>query len=69
MSLVRFCRVCYVTLRPNSAALDDTVQVSAVVTNTGSRTADEVVQLYACDPMPTIRSTMNHVTIEEQTDA
>jgi beta-glucosidase len=39
---------------PPSAALDDTVEVSALVTNTGQRRADEVVQLYARDPMASI---------------
>ena len=39
---------------PPSVALDDTVEVSALVTNTGNRDADEVVQLYARDPMASI---------------
>ena len=39
---------------PPSVALDDTVEVSALVTNTGDRRADEVVQLYARDPMASI---------------
>jgi beta-xylosidase len=39
---------------PPSVALDDTVEVSALVTNTGNRTADEVVQLYARDPVASI---------------
>jgi beta-glucosidase len=39
---------------PPSVALDDTVEVSALVTNTGDRSGDEVVQLYARDPMASI---------------
>ena len=39
---------------PPSVALDDTVEVTALVTNTGDRRADEVVQLYARDPMASI---------------
>ncbi len=39
---------------PPSVALDDTVEVSALVTNTGDRRADEVVQLYGRDPMASI---------------
>jgi beta-glucosidase len=39
---------------PPSVALDDTVEVSALVTNTGQRRADEVVQLYVSDPMASI---------------
>ncbi|HEX2783152.1 MAG TPA: glycoside hydrolase family 3 C-terminal domain-containing protein, partial [Ilumatobacteraceae bacterium] len=39
---------------PSSVALDDTVDVSARVSNTGERTADEVVQLYVRDPMASI---------------
>ena len=41
-------------ITPASAALDDTVEVSAVVTNTGTRPADEVVQLYGRDPVASI---------------
>jgi beta-glucosidase len=41
-------------ISPPSAALDDTVEVSALVTNTGDRRADEVVQLYARDPMASV---------------
>jgi hypothetical protein len=34
--------------------VDDIVEVSAVVTNTGERHGDEVVQLYASDPVASI---------------
>jgi beta-glucosidase len=39
---------------PPSVALDDSVEVTALVTNTGQRSADEVVQLYARDPVASI---------------
>jgi beta-glucosidase len=41
-------------ISPPSAALDDTVEVRVLVTNTGERSADEVVQLYAHDPVASI---------------
>jgi beta-glucosidase len=39
---------------PPSVALDETVEVSVLLSNTGRRSADEVVQLYARDPMASI---------------
>ena len=39
---------------PGTAGLADIVDVTAVVTNTGDRRGDEVVQLYVCDPVSTI---------------
>ncbi len=36
------------------AGVGDTVDVSAVVTNTGERCGDEVVQVYRCDPVSSI---------------
>jgi beta-glucosidase len=39
---------------PGTVGVGDVVDVSTVVTNTGGRRGDEVVQLYACDPVSTI---------------
>jgi beta-glucosidase len=39
---------------PTTVALDDTIEVRVRVTNTGGRTADEVVQLYGRDPVASI---------------
>ena len=39
---------------PASAALDTTVEVGAIVCNSGPRAGDEVVQLYVSDPVSTI---------------
>ncbi len=39
---------------PSKVGVDDTVEISATVTNTGTRRADEVVQLYFGDPVASI---------------
>lgn len=41
-------------VRPAKVSIGDTVEVSAVVTNTGTCLADEVVQLYGSDPVASI---------------
>ena len=37
-----------------SVTVDDVVEVAVTVTNTGGREADEVVQLYTCDPVASV---------------